>query len=80
MRAKRFRLTTRSADHVIRGDEADLARALADITRESAVGVALDGAGRATGNASLRSVRRGALILRFGQAKGPVTDVALGTL
>lgn len=68
------------ADHVIRYDRDDVAAILAEVTRGTGVDVSLDGVGRATWEASLKSVRRRGLIVSFGNASGPVTDVALGTL
>ncbi|MDR7101202.1 quinone oxidoreductase [Croceicoccus sp. BE223] len=78
--AKADAASNAGADHVVRYDSVDVAEAVLAITDGAGVDVSLDGVGRSTWEASLKSVRRRGLIVSFGNASGPVTDVALGTL
>ncbi|QDX25964.1 quinone oxidoreductase [Sphingomonas suaedae] len=68
------------ADHVIEYRNEDIATRVRAITGGEGVPVVLDGVGMATWEASLKSAARRGLIVSFGNASGPVTDVDLGTL
>ncbi|GGO99119.1 quinone oxidoreductase family protein [Stakelama pacifica] len=68
------------AAHVIRHDEEDIAARVREITDGAGVPVIFDGVGKATWTASLDSASRRGLIVSYGNASGPVNDVALGTL
>ncbi|HEX4695540.1 quinone oxidoreductase [Sphingomonas sp.] len=68
------------ADHVIQYKEHDIAETVRSITGGKGVDVVLDGVGKATWEASLKSVKRRGLIVSYGNASGPVTDVNLGVL
>ncbi len=68
------------ADHIIRYDEADTAERVRAMTGGKGVRVVFDGVGKATWQASLDSTAVRGLIVSFGNASGPVTDVDLGTL
>lgn len=67
-------------DHVILYDDEDIAARVTQITNGEKVPVVFDGVGAATWEASLDSVRKLGLIVSFGNASGPVTDVNLGVL
>jgi NADPH2:quinone reductase len=68
------------ADHVIEYRKEDIADRVRDITGGKGVEVVLDGVGAATWEASLKSTARRGLIVSYGNASGPVTGVALGSL
>ena len=68
------------ADHVIQYKEHDIAETVREITEGKGVDVVLDGVGKATWEASLKSVKRRGLIVSYGNASGPVDNVALGIL
>ena len=68
------------ADHVIQYREHDIAESVREITGGKGVEVVLDGVGKATWEASLKSTARRGLIVSYGNASGPVTDVALAQL
>lgn len=67
-------------DHVIRYDQEDIAKRVREITDGEMVPVVFDGVGASTWTASLDSLRRRGLMVSFGNASGPVTDVNLGIL
>jgi NADPH2:quinone reductase len=67
------------ADHALLADE-DIAARVRELTGGAGVRVVCDGIGMATWQASLGSVGRRGLIVSFGNASGPVTGVALGSL
>ncbi|MEM8754444.1 MAG: quinone oxidoreductase, partial [Pseudomonadota bacterium] len=67
-------------DHVILYDREDIAARVNQITNGEKVPVVFDGVGAATWEASLDSARKLGLIVSFGNASGPVTDVNLGVL
>jgi len=77
---KAERATRAGADHVIQYEEHDIAETVRELTEGKGVDVVLDGVGEATWEASLKSVRRRGLIVSYGNASGPVTDVNLGVL
>lgn len=66
--------------HVIRYDREDVAARVREITEGAMVPVVYDGVGRSTWIGSLDSLRRRGLLVSFGNASGPVTDVNLGIL
>ena len=68
------------ADHVIQYREHDIAESVREITGGKGVEVVLDGVGKATWEASLKSTARRGLIVSYGNASGAVTDVALAQL
>ena len=68
------------AAHVIRYDEEDVAERVREITDGKGVPVVYDGVGAATLEASLDSLKPRGLLASFGNASGPVTGFALGTL
>lgn len=68
------------AAHVIDHKREDVAGRIRDITGGKGVPVVLDGVGKASWDASLKSVARRGLIVSFGNASGPVEGVALGAL
>ena len=68
------------ADHVIQYREHDIAESVREITGGKGVEVVLDGVGKATWEASLKSTARRGLVVSYGNASGPVTDVALAQL
>jgi NADPH2:quinone reductase len=71
------------ADHVIdyRADGVEaIAPRVREITGGAGVPVVYDGVGRDTFEPSLDSLRRRGLLVSFGAASGPVTDVDLGIL
>ncbi len=68
------------ADDVILYREADVAASVAELTDGVGVDVVIDGVGRDTWDASIKSLRRRGLMVSFGNASGPVTGVDLGLL
>ena len=68
------------ADHVIDYAREDVAARVRGLTGGLGVPVVFDGVGRATWPASLAACARRGLIVSFGNASGPVTNVALGSL
>jgi len=71
---------TAGVDHVVQYKERDIAEAVREITGGKGVPVVLDGVGKTTWEASLKSTARRGLIVSYGNASGPVTGVALGQL
>lgn len=67
-------------DQVIRYDREDIAARVREITDGEMVPVVFDGVGASTWTASLDSLRKRGLMVSFGNASGPVTDVNLGIL
>jgi NADPH:quinone reductase len=68
------------ADHVIRTSHSDMAAEVRALAGGRGVNVAFDGVGADTWEISLNSCARRGLIASYGNASGPVTGVALGTL
>ena len=68
------------ADRVLLHREEDVAARVREITGGAGVAVVFDGVGKATWEATLAATARRGLIVSYGNAGGPVTDVALGTL
>ena len=68
------------ADEVILYRDDDVAAAVADLTNGSGVDVVFDGVGRDTWAGSLKSLRRRGMLVSYGNASGPVTNVDLGIL
>jgi NADPH2:quinone reductase len=68
------------ADHVIEYKKQDIAARVREITGGAGVPVILDGVGKDTWEASLKSAARRGLIVSYGNASGPVTGVGLGSL
>jgi NADPH2:quinone reductase len=68
------------ADHIINYAEEDVAVQCRALTNGTGVPVVFDGVGRATWEGSLKSCAPRGLIVSFGNASGPVTDVALSRL
>lgn len=68
------------ADHVIDSAAPDLAAQVRHVTGGAGVRVVFDGVGMATWEASLAATGDRGLIVSYGNAGGPVTGVALGTL
>lgn len=68
------------ADHAIDYSREDVAAKVREITSGAGVRVAFDGVGKDTWEASLDSTARRGLIVSYGNASGPVSGVALGTL
>jgi len=68
------------ADHVIEYKNEDIVARVREITGGEGVPVVLDGTGKATWDASLKSVARRGMIVSYGNASGPVTGVNLGSL
>ncbi|QOV95706.1 quinone oxidoreductase [Novosphingobium sp. ES2-1] len=68
------------ADHVIDYSREDVAPRVRELTGGAGVRVAFDGVGKDTWEASLDSTARRGLIVSYGNASGPVSGVALGTL
>ncbi|MES2097099.1 MAG: quinone oxidoreductase [Pseudomonadota bacterium] len=68
------------ADHIIEYKHEDIAARVREITGGAGVPVVLDGVGKDTWDASLKSVAPRGLIVSYGNASGPVTGVALGSL
>lgn len=78
--AKAALATGAGADHVIDYGHEDVAAGVRELTDGAGVPVVFDGVGQATWPASLASCARRGLIVSFGNASGPVTGVALGSL
>lgn len=68
------------ADHVIDYAREDVAPRVRELTSGAGVRVAFDGVGKDTWEASLGSTARRGLIVSYGNASGPVSGVALGSL
>lgn len=68
------------ADHVIDYNTEEVAPRVRELTGGTGVQVVFDGVGQATWAGSLAAVARRGLIVSFGNASGPVTGVALGSL
>lgn len=68
------------ADHVVIYTREDTAKRVRELTDSAGVHLAFDGVGMATWEASLDSVARRGLIVSYGNASAPVTDVSLGIL
>lgn len=68
------------ADHVIDYSREDVAPRVRELTGGAGVRVSFDGVGKDTWEASLDSTARRGLIVSYGNASGPVSGVALGTL
>ncbi|MGD8325580.1 MAG: quinone oxidoreductase [Sphingomonadales bacterium] len=67
-------------DHVIQYDHEDIATKVKDFTDGEGVDVVYDGVGRSTWEASLNSLKPRGMMVSFGNASGPVTNVDLGIL
>ncbi len=63
------------ADHVIRYDKEDVAREVRRITSGHGVDVAYDGVGKATWQASLKSLRPRGMMVSYGNASGAVGSI-----
>ena len=68
------------ADHVILYGKEDVAAQVRELTGGKGVEVTFDGVGLDTWETSLNATARRGLIVSYGNASGPVTDVNLGTL
>lgn len=68
------------ADHIIDYTTEDVGSRCRELTNGAGVPVVFDGVGRATWEGSLKSLAPRGLMISFGNASGPVTDVALGRL
>ncbi len=68
------------ADHVIDYLREDVASRVRELTEGAGVRVAFDGVGKDTWEASLAATARRGMIVSYGNASGPVSGVALGTL
>jgi NADPH2:quinone reductase len=68
------------ADHVIDYSYEDVAARVRELTGGAGVQTAFDGVGQATWEASLKATARRGLIVSYGNASGPVSGVALGSL
>lgn len=68
------------ADLVIRYDHEDVAEKVRAHTGGEGVKVVFDGVGMAAWESSLESTAKRGLVISFGNASAPVTDVALGAL
>lgn len=68
------------ADLIIRYDHEDVADKVRDHTGGEGAKVVFDGVGITTWEASLKSTAKRGLVISFGNASAPVTDVALGAL
>ena len=67
-------------DHVILYRDEDVAARVREITEGAKLPVVYDGVGKATFESSLDCLRPRGLLVSFGNASGPVTDVNLGIL
>ena len=67
-------------DHVIDYTKEDIAARVRELTNGAGVPVVYDSVGRATWIPSLDSLKPRGLLVSFGNASGPVTDVNLGIL
>nr|WP_116237065.1 quinone oxidoreductase [Parasphingopyxis lamellibrachiae] len=68
------------ADLIVRYDHEDVAEKVRDYTGSEGARVVFDGVGMATWESSLKSTAKRGLVISFGNASAPVTDVALGAL
>lgn len=68
------------ADHVLIYKSEDVAARVREITAGAGVRVTFDGIGMSTWEASLAATGRRGMIVSYGNAGGPVTDVNLGVL
>lgn len=68
------------AEHVIRYTQENVADHVREITDGQGAAVTFDGIGMATWPVSLKATARRGLIVSYGNAGGPVTDVNLGIL
>ncbi len=68
------------ADHIVMAGSADMAKQVRDLTGGEGVRVVFDGIGMATWEASLDSLGSRGLLVSYGNADAPVTNVALGIL
>jgi NADPH:quinone reductase len=68
------------ADHVVMAGSADMAKQVRDLTGGEGVRVVFDGIGMATWEASLDSLGSRGLLVSYGNADAPVTNVSLGIL
>lgn len=78
--AKAEKALAAGCDHVIRYDREDVASRVLQLTNGEKTPVVFDGVGAATWTASLDSLKKRGLMVSFGNASGPVTDVNLGIL
>jgi NADPH2:quinone reductase len=78
--AKAEQVRAAGADHVILTSHPDMATEVRALTGGEGVRVVFDGVGADAWQISLSSCAQRALIASFGNASGPVTGVALGTL
>ena len=69
-----------TAPHVLNHKTDDIAARVREITNGQGVDVVFDGVGKASWEASLKSVKRRGLIVSFGNASGAVSGVNLGAL
>lgn len=72
--------TAAGADHIVRYDTEQVAPAVRALTGGAGVRVVFDGIGADTWEASLDSCGRRGLIVNYGNASAPVTNVSLGVL
>ncbi len=68
------------AEAVFLSDDPELVAKVRETTGGSGVNVAYDGVGAASWESSLKSMARRGTLVSFGNASGPVTGVALGSL
>ncbi|HEY6868663.1 MAG TPA: quinone oxidoreductase [Novosphingobium sp.] len=78
--AKCARVIEAGASHAIDYGTEDVAARVRELTGGRGVEVVFDGVGQATWAGSLGAVARRGMIVSFGNASGPVTGVALGSL
>lgn len=71
--------TAHGADHAVL-DSADVAARVRELSHGRGVDVVFDGVGKASWEASLDSLKRRGLLISFGNASGPVSNVDLGIL
>lgn len=67
-------------DHIIFYNHENIAEKVSEITKGAKVPVVFDGVGASTWEASLDSLAPRGLMISYGNASGPVTDVNLGIL
>lgn len=67
-------------NHIIRYDREDIAARVSQITGGERVPVVFDGVGKSTWIPSLDSLKKRGLMVSYGNASGPVSDVNLGIL
>jgi NADPH:quinone reductase len=77
---KAERAKAAGADHIIMADADDLAAHVRELTHGLGVRVVFDGVGAATWEASLNACGVRGLIVSYGNASGPVTNIATGVL